>query len=1056
MTFPDGDAHPDWRYVKTTQDGQWGIYYPATANDFDRESWEQRKAEREEREQEIERQRREKCLSPDRRDAEIKAVLSQLTLADGDRHYLENRGVPIEVINRCRSVTQWQKLASAVHVNLPGVSKYGNRLNNPTAGILVAIPDHAGRFVAMRLHDPKAAEKENGRKYSWLTSAKRGVSPHLPNGENPIGVFWPKGLPAAGKPKRIGLCEGLEWKAPAAANRLGFPVIGFSGYQFLQSPQLLRTAIDAINPDAELVLIPDGGAVKNRHISHSHRETIGKSPNPITVAWWKQFTKADGDIDEIPGDRLIEFISPAQFLSYSPKAPKTTAEKFTDWVAKQVQRIKPKGFGSPKIEGERFEGDRQSAWQTAINRGEAFLDSTLMGSGKSHTVPEVTNPYGGKIWYLYGDHRNPTVEAIARDFTDLYPRNSKGFYRDSNGKIKPADADNPATLTKGHCIRAEFFPMLTELGHNPNDGGESNPICQTCPMANVCAHSAGWYRFDRRETLKTPYIRAHIDSLPRDWDYSKDVILIDEPSQLLTPTRKITATYADLLVEADKIRETLAPELWQELDAYLQTLKPLFDAKGYGISHAEIVEQLPAASPALATAIAAYHLDLTELFPPVEQETLADNLTREERKKWAAGLKALNADRRLMQNQETLNNLGNLPPKALANLVTGNGVIRIQNRRLTLTIDNRESYAFLGRAASIGFLDATISGDHLQTITGFNKTIDGVHPAELGLPVTGFYRPIKVIHNTKPKALANLTVKQITMAGIGSKQISNTALNRLHAVLKLFPDMPIISLKAWVKYLDLDGYWWRDSRGVNDYAGIPELLAIGLPNPNLGAVADDYAALQGTLEGFEEHYHRLVNEEILQLIGRQRANRYGDRQFVLHIVTPENCDLSWLTEYGITVTTTTAFEVNPEAGNQTQFTRYQIIQAILNGNHTQTAIGDAIGLTQQAVSKTLKAAGITLEKLAEMLAKFLPEIPTTGPCKPYTRVSCITQQLLSEFAWFFGLDIPAIAVDAIKTIAADGWLRFLELLENYPKPAQAKALASLYAILAPPPTLQTE
>jgi hypothetical protein len=1035
MTFPDGESHPDYRYAKPTKDGLWGIYYPATANDGDRHDWEHRQAEREERDREIERQRREKCLDPIQRDSEIRAILSQLTLTDGDRQYLENRGVPPEVVSRCRSVSQWQELSTPCHVNLPGISKYGNKLNNPTDGILVAIPDHAGRLVAMRLHDPKAAETD-GKKYSWLTSSGRGITPNLPNGELPIGTFWPNGEPTAAKPQRIGLCEGMEWKAPTAANRLGFPVIGFSGYHFLQSPELLQTAIEAINPEAEIVIIPDGGAVQNRHISHSHKETIETLANPITVAWWGQITKADGDIDEIPDDHHIDFISAKQFLSYCPKQPKTTVEKFTDWVKKQTQRFKPKGFGSPKIEGERFEGDRQTAWQEAINRGEAFLDSSLMGSGKSHTVPELTNPYGGKIWYLYSDHRNPTVAAITSDFSDLYPRNSKGFYRDANGKIKPADADNPATITKGHCIRAELFPMLAEIGHDPNDGGGDNPICATCPMANVCAHTAGWYRHDRRETLKAPFIRCHIDSMPRDWDYSKDIILVDEPSQLLQPTKKITAAWNDLLLEADKLRETLTPELWAELDGIVQTLKPLFDAKGYGISHAEIVEKVPAASPALAEAIAAYQFDLTQLFPTVEQEKASDHLTPEERKKWAAALKAYNASQRQQQTAETLANLASLPPSVLVHLVTGKGVLRIQNRTLTITLDNRESYSFLNRCAAVGFLDATISGDRLQTISGLE-------------------RPIKVIHNTPPKALANLTVNQITMQGIGSKQVSNTALNRLHAVTKTLPDMPIISHKAWADKLDLDGYWWRDSRGTNDYVGIPELLAIGLPNPNLGAIQDDYLA-NGNLDGFEEHYCRLGNEEILQLIGRQRANRYPDRQFTIHLITPENCDLSWLKEYGITVNTTTAFEVNPAAGSQTQFTRYQIIQAILDGHHTQTAIAKAIGMTQQNISKTLMAAGVTVQKLIESLSKFLPEMATTGPYGDYIRPSCITPQLLKDFAWFFGLDVTAIAVEAIQVIAADGWQGFLEFLEILPEPAQVKALAVLYSILAPPPIFEVE
>jgi hypothetical protein len=1035
MTFPDGESHPDYRYAKPTKDGQWGIYYPATANDLDRQDWEHRQAEREERDREIERQRREKCLDPIQRDSEYRRLLAELSLSDGDRQNLLNRGLSEEEIEYGGyvSIEKFQPLSGKYHVNLPGVGRYGNCLTNYLPGFIVPIKDAFGQIVAYQYRTEKDGEKA----YLWAKDAKTA------NGEQPMGVA----MPIAGivQPNTIGTGEGFL-KTQIAANRVGIPFVGAAGGNF--TPKETKQALEQIQatlPAETLPLIvdyPDAGWKLNPHVAkttYRRVKLIESLGYVVLIADWGQaYDKSIGDIDEISTTAIaeIKLLTPAAAFADVP-IEKTTVEKFTDWVKKQTQRFKPKGFGSPKIEGERFEGDRQTAWQEAINRGEAFLDSSLMGSGKSHTVPEITNPHGGKIWYLYSDHRNPTVAAIASDFADLYPRNSKGFYRDANGKIKPADADNPATITKGHCTRAELFPMLAEMGHNPNDGGGDNPICATCPMANVCAHTAGWYRHDRRETLKAPFIRCHIDSMPRDWDYSKDIILVDEPSQLLQPTKKITAAWNDLLLEADKLRETLTPELWAELDGIVQSLKPLFDAKGYGISHAEIVEKVPAASPALAEAIAAYQFDLTQLFPTVEQEKASDHLTPEERKKWAAALKAYNASQRQQQTAETLANLANLPPNVLVHLVTGKGVLRIQNRTLTITLDNRENYSFLNKAAAVGFLDATISGDRLQTISGLE-------------------RPIKVIHNTPPKALANLTVNQITMQGIGSKQVSNTALNRLHAVTKTLPDMPIISHKAWADKLDLDGYWWRDSRGTNDYVGIPELLAIGLPNPNLGAIQDDYLAIYGNLDGFEEHYHRLGNEEILQLIGRQRANRYPDRHFTLHLITPENCDLSWLKEYGITVNTTTAFEVNPAAGSQTQFTRYQIIQAILDGHHTQTAIAKAIGMTQQNISKTLMAAGVTVQKLIESLSKFLPEMATTGPYGDYIRPSCITPQLLKDFAWFFGLEVMAIAVEAVQVIAAAGWQGFLEFLEILPEPAQAKALAALYSVLAPPPTVQTE
>jgi hypothetical protein len=750
----------------------------------------------------------------------------------------------------------------------------------------------------------------------------------------------------------------------------------------------------------------------------------------VLVADWGQgWDKSVGDIDEISEEAIasIQLVAPEKAFADIPSL-KTKADKFSDWVANQTKRFKPKGFGAPKITGNKFNGDRREEWRRAIERGQAFLDASFMGSGKSHTVPQITNPYGGVIWYVYGDHRNPTVEEIADEFVDLYPRNSKGFYQDENGKIKPADGDHKATITKGKCTRAELFPMLTNLGHDPNDGGGSNPICQSCPMANTCCHTSGWYRHDRRQALKSGRIRCHIDSMPREWDYSKDIILIDEPSQLLTPTRKITAGWKDLLVEADQIRPTLEPELWQELDGYLQVIKPLFEAKGYGLSHAKIVEKLPTISPELTTAIAAYQLDLTSLFPEAMEETIADNLNRQERKKWAKAIKAYNEQQRKEQATETITNLEQLPPKALAHLLTGNGIARIQSQALTITLDRRADYAFLNRAASIGFLDATIDGDRLQTISGLD-------------------REIQIIHNTPDKPLSNLTIKQIKVQGIASKNISDTALNRLHAIIQTFGDMPTIGLKAWANKLDLDGYWWRDSRGTNDFAGIHQLLAIGLPNPNLGAIEDDYLALYGNLDQFEEHYARLVNEEIFQLIGRQRANRYPDLQFELIIITPEKCDLSWVENFGITLKVKAGFEICPSAGTQTQQTRWHIVQAILDGCRNQTAISQAIGLTQQAISKTLKAAGVTVEKLVAQLEQMLPEMATTTPYGSFTRPSCSDSELMNQFRELFELDLVEVLADVIKHIEENGWTHFLEFLSFFPQPAQARCLAVLYPFL---------
>ncbi|AVP91769.1 hypothetical protein C7I86_18555 (plasmid) [Synechocystis sp. IPPAS B-1465] len=222
MTFPDGDGHPDHRYVKPSENGLWGVHYPRKDGDFDRQAWEKRKEERETRNQEIERQSREKCLSPEQRDRGYKAILDQLTLTDEDRSYLEGRGILPEVIARCRSVKKWQKLSHTAHVNLPGVNRYGSGLNNPADGILIAIPGIGGYLTNLRLNVPL----DLNRKYSAISSANRGLKPNLEDGGTPFGIFFPENWTDF---THIGICEGPEYKAPSAAQRLNFPVVGFEG-----------------------------------------------------------------------------------------------------------------------------------------------------------------------------------------------------------------------------------------------------------------------------------------------------------------------------------------------------------------------------------------------------------------------------------------------------------------------------------------------------------------------------------------------------------------------------------------------------------------------------------------------------------------------------------------------------------------------------------------------------------------------------------------------------------------------------------------------------------
>lgn len=423
MTFPDGDGdNPDYRWVKPTQgDYPGGIHVERTDNDFDREAWLQKKAERETRERELEQQRLEKCLTSAQRDREIRSILNQLSLSHVHRQYLEKRNVPAKIVNNCRSVTKGDYghgLAQPVHVNLPGAWKDGKGLSVAYSGILVAIANHLGQFIGLRLHDPT---KTQDAKYCWLTSSSRGIKPNLPNGELPSATHYPDQLT---KPEAIGLCEGMEWKSATAANRLGFPVMGFSGHGGISNtPQQIQALLDHTGA-TEIIIIPDDNCLTNKGVSKSLTSAInyweGKGYT-VKIAWWGQLSKGIGDIDEISPDLVVKFIAPNEF-----KKQKNTA----DWLKYQ----------SLSLDELETECHGQTITKTVINqpyfngvemfkegKGKGIVGG--MGLGKTTAMVEQAqslpglitigyrNNLGRQTTYKINNHPGQAVQKMMADFS---------------------------------------------------------------------------------------------------------------------------------------------------------------------------------------------------------------------------------------------------------------------------------------------------------------------------------------------------------------------------------------------------------------------------------------------------------------------------------------------------------------------------------------------------------------------------------------------------------------------------------------------------------------
>lgn len=316
----DAEANPpDYKFRGQDAWG-FGMWQPTA----DAEAWKDERRQEWQREQQAAREARErqerehyaKSLSVEERDRAIRKILDQLPLTPEHRQQLHSRGLTEAEIKNggFRSVEKWQKLDFPVTDSLAGVKRGGRSLLTPDSGIICPIPDQDGRFIGWQL---RRDNPEDGGKYLWPGGDKK-LSPrpsaHLPNGELPIAVWMPSDCPLTGI---VGLTEGTAIKPQIASLKLGIPVIGAAGGNHASSPEQLKASLEATG--ASIVrLYADGGAVLNPSVTKQYERTFDLLKEwgyQVEVAWWGQFEKSDGDIDEIPDAKLaqIEYLSPDKF-----------------------------------------------------------------------------------------------------------------------------------------------------------------------------------------------------------------------------------------------------------------------------------------------------------------------------------------------------------------------------------------------------------------------------------------------------------------------------------------------------------------------------------------------------------------------------------------------------------------------------------------------------------------------------------------------------------------------------------------------------------------------
>lgn len=869
MTYVDGVDHPLYRYVKPTVNEVWGIYAVRTDKDFEREKWLQQKQEREDRERELEAQRRQTCLDSEQRDIETRKILSQLTLTDGDRRYLLGRGVPLAVIERCRSVVQWQPLDNPVHVNLPGVSKFGKSLNCRSEGILVAIPDGQGHLSAMRLHD----RYDKDRKYTWLSSRTRGIDPRLPSREYPIGYYEPTTIIDT---TRIGVCEGMEFKAPVAAGRLGFPVIGFSGCNFAQAMWQLKQLAHG----KTIVIVPDAGSTKNDNVYRSLMNAIDVfkyNEIPVEVAWWGQIEKKDGDIDET--DKPIEFITVEKFQEIAKRKPpkNTLHQAFVNLTNKLIgtasggkniaKRLKT-GLQWSKVDQYYKKGEGAKLYAELVRSGYKYiLDNSATGTGKTHTVsqlkrhecfliPDDKEDVMSRIVYCPPSHRNPTNAKIEEDWFETAARNNGYYvnyskttdlgspYRESLNGLENVD-DNEKTT--GNCHQAEKFMRYYAAGR------DTKGICGACEYREKCAVKKGdgfGYISESKKWIAEPLIRTSTAWLDKDKVIAALTgVILDEAGQVQWTIQK-TIEISYILRLMDIIRKK-DDKLHKKLLALEYGLRDLID------------EGVPK-----------FGYDTNQILSKIKlDESLIDDLV---------AIAAIETENGVSDKE--------IQPLFLTELIEmllgkKHASLNLTENSLTIVIKNDRLIQACHAAKWLICQDATWSRSQMATVLGIDES------------------EIYVIAQEQ-ESVTNLVIEQWKGAGLLSNNRTDLQVQRVKQIRQILEGQhKSIGFIDWKRYGELsDLVHCGDSRGSNAYKEKDLVVSFGLSRPNMTAIRLEYESLTGNVvknlddHGYSEFYNHIVAANLVQEIGRLRANRRQNQP--LKFILIGDGDISFLEEMG--------------------------------------------------------------------------------------------------------------------------------------------------------------
>ncbi|MGL6283827.1 MAG: hypothetical protein ACRC2J_15610, partial [Microcoleaceae cyanobacterium] len=299
-----------YRFIKESNNGLWGNFVPAT-NDrpsddrlYQQQSAEYETKQRQRLQQQEAKQQQE--VSPEVRDQYYRQILNELILFSKHEKNLLARGLSDPSLYK--SVQKFQKLKNYYPIELAGIGKDGQSLIISGDGFLVPILQN-GLIIGfqIRLDNP-----DDGGKYRFLsTDSKINL-----DGETPIGEYIPKVIQRRG----LGFAEGYL-KSHIASELLAQIILGSAGGRWGYCKKQLQQLLEKHYPDKSIphTLYPDAGMLLNRNIFLAYKELndfLNSLGYVLQVADWGQhFDKSQPDIDELPPEVEIKYISWQEYAS---------------------------------------------------------------------------------------------------------------------------------------------------------------------------------------------------------------------------------------------------------------------------------------------------------------------------------------------------------------------------------------------------------------------------------------------------------------------------------------------------------------------------------------------------------------------------------------------------------------------------------------------------------------------------------------------------------------------------------------------------------------------